>query len=150
MDTNIDTNNYYTFMYCMIHDDGFIIQGNHDYVPYGYVMQHSQNCEFCDWYNMGVIAVSNDDNDHNDNKDDNKHNDNNNINNIKIIKSVRLNYDRYDGRFIFRLYLNTLTDDKGNSIEFDNDDDCILYKWIGHIHDSINYTHTITTDFLEP
>ena len=35
-------------------------------------------------------------------------------------------------------------------MEFDNDDDCILYKWIGHIHDSINYTHTITTDFLEP
>jgi len=132
-----ENKNYYTFMYCMMHDDGFIIQGNHDYVPYGYVIQHSDKCEVCDWCNMGVIEVSND-------------NDNDVINNIKIIKSVRVNYDRYGGGFIFRLYLNTLTDVKGNCIEFDNDDDCIIYRWISHIHDSIFYTHTITNDFLEP
>ena len=141
-----ENKNYYTFMYCMMHDDGFIIQGKHDYVPDGYIMQHSDKCEVCDWCNMGVIEVSNDNNNDNDNDNDN---DNNNTDNIKIIKSVRVNYDIYGGGFIFRLYLNTLTDVKGNCIEFDNDDDCIVYRWIVHIYDSINYTHTITNDFLE-
>lgn len=140
METQIEKQNQntntFTFMYCMMHDDGFIIQGNHDYVPEGYVMQHSTQCEVCDWCNMGVIDVNN--------------------NKINIIKTLRLDYDRYGGGFIFRLYLGTLTDDKGNSINFDNDDneynedDFILYKWIEHIYDSIIYTHTITSEFLEP
>lgn len=120
-----ENKNYYTFMYCMMHDDGFIIHGNHDYVPAGYVMQHSQNCEICDWCNMGVIELNSDE--------------------ITVIKSVRINYDRYGGGFIFRLYLGTLTNDKGKYITFNNDDDdFILYQWIEYIND------TITSEYLEP
>ena len=133
METQNYNTNTFTFMYCMMHDDGFIIQGNHDCVPEGYVMRHSTQCEFCDWCNMGVVEVNNDE--------------------INIINTVRVNYDRYGGGFIFRLYLGTLTDDKGNSINFDNDDNednFILYKWIEHIYDSLIYTHTITSEFLEP
>ena len=119
----------FTFMYCMIHDDGFIIQGNHDYVPYGYVIQHSQNCDSCDWYNMGVIKINDVNNDE-----------------ITVIKTVRLNYDRYGGGFTFKNYLNTLTDDKGKYIDINNDseDDCILYQWIQYINDNLEY------EFLEP
>ena len=113
-DDTTKTNDTFTFMYCFMHDDGFIIQGNHDYVPYGYVMQHSQTCECCDWYNMGVIEIKNDE--------------------ITVIKSVRVNYDRYGGGFIFRLYIGTLTDDKGKYIDLE--DDCILYQWIEYINDT--------------
>ena len=114
-------NNTFTFMYCRMHDDGFIIEGNHDYVPEGYVMQHSDKCESCDWYNMGVIEINN--------------------NEIDIIKSLRVNYDRYGGRFTFGHYIGTITDDKGKYI--DVDDDFIIYQWIEHINDNI------TSDFLE-
>ena len=48
----------YTFIYCMMHDDGLIIQSNHPYVPEGYIMQHCNNCESCDWYNIGVIRYN--------------------------------------------------------------------------------------------
>ena len=102
---------YYSFFYCMMHDDGFIINGNHDYVPEGYIMQHSHICESCDWYNMGVIIS-------------------NGIS-IEIIESVRLNYDIYAGGFEFRGYTDTLTNEKGEDIYMDKNS--VLYKWIDSI-----------------
>jgi hypothetical protein len=142
METLSQNNTTFTFMYCMMHDDGFIIQGNHDCVPEGYDMKHSTQCEVCDWCNMGVVEVKVKNNEVKNNKVKN--------NDITIIKTVRLNYDRYGGGFIFRLYIGTLTDDKGNSIHFDNEhnddddeDNCILYQWIDYIND------TMTSEFLE-
>jgi len=45
---------------------------------------------------------------------------------FEIIERVRVEYDRYyGGGFIFRLYLNTLTDEKGNTVE-----DKALDSWI--------------------
>ena len=84
----------YTFIYCMLHDDGCIIKGQHAYVAEGYNMQHATTCESCDWYNMGVI---------NDQFD--------------IIEAVRLNYDLYGGGFTIGHYANTLTDAMGNPME---------------------------------
>ena len=106
---------YYTFVYCMLHDDGCIITGRHQYVPEGYVMAHSPVCAHAnaclhanacthanacnsgDWYVMGVIQF--------------------NGTNFDIIEPLRVNYDDYGGGFIFRLFTNTLTDEKGNSME---------------------------------
>jgi hypothetical protein len=94
---------YYTFVYCMLHDDGCIIKGRHQYVPEGYVMAHSPVClhaNACtpsDWYVMGVIQS--------------------NGNHFEIIEPLRVNYDDYGGGFIFRLFANTLTDEKGNTME---------------------------------
>jgi hypothetical protein len=48
---------------------------------------------------------------------------------FEIIERVRVEYDRYyGGGFIFRLYLNTLTDEKGNKVE-----DEALDRWIEEI-----------------
>ena len=100
--------NIYTFMYCMYHDCGFIIKGYHKYVPSCYYMEHSNECESCDWYNMGVILYTG--------------------SFIRVIERVRLDYSRYGGGYNFSGYINTLTDEKGNKIDID--DDSILYKWI--------------------
>ena len=89
----------------MMHDDGCIISGNHPYVPDGYSMQHSDKCESCDWYNMGVIKY--------------------NGFNFDVIENLRVDYDRYCGGFIFIGYTNTLTDENGNMIE-----NVLLDKWI--------------------
>ena len=87
---------YYTFIYCFDHDDGCIIKGRHSSVPEGYIMQHSTTCDFSDWRNMGVIQS--------------------NGSTFNVIEPVRINYDRYAGGFIFALYQDTLTDEKGNPI----------------------------------
>ena len=105
-----------------MHDDGFIIEGHHDYVPAGYSMQHSSDCESCDWCNMGFIKY-------------NVFNDCNDCNgyNIDVVKTVRVDYDIYDGGFMFCQYSNTLTDEKGICIE--NKD---LDKWIEDISKNKN------------
>jgi hypothetical protein len=97
----------YTFIYCMMHDDGCIITGNHDYVPEGYKMQHATNCESCDWYNMGIIT-----------------------NKFDIIKAVRINYDRFGGGFTFAHYVDTLTDETGNTLVNE-----VLDDWIRDIYE---------------
>lgn len=99
------TETYYTFIYCMIHDDGCIIRGNHSYVPNGYIMQHSTECESCDWYNMGVIKY--------------------NGSNFDIVKNLTVDYDKYGGGFTFSCYTNTLTDENGKIIENE-----LLDTWI--------------------
>ena len=96
----------YTFFYCMMHDEGCIITGKHDYVPAGYVMQHDTNCKSCDWYNMGIIN-----------------------NKFKVIMGVRINYERYCGGFTFGHYINTLTDTRGNPLKNE-----ALDNWIREIY----------------
>ena len=100
----------YTFIYCMMHDDGCIIKGQHDYVPEGYVMQHATNCESCDWYNMGIIN-----------------------NNFEVVERLRLNYERYGGGFTFGHYVDTLTDAMGNRMENKG-----LDAWLREINEAGN------------
>jgi hypothetical protein len=103
---------FYTFIYCTMHDEGCVIKGNHAYVPDGYSMQHSTECKWCDWTTMGIIQYDND----------------NDKDNFEIIQTVRINYDKYCGGFMFRFYTDTLTDEKGNSLE-----NKVLDKWIEEI-----------------
>ena len=98
-----------TFIYCTKCDDGIMIEGHHDYVPDNYQMAHSTSCEYIDWNNVGVIKCEED-------------------GQIKVVERLRINYDRFCGEFHFRGYLDTLTDEKGNNLEMD--EDSILYKWI--------------------
>jgi NDP-sugar pyrophosphorylase family protein len=102
----------YTFIYCRMHDDGCIIKGSHEYVPDDYVMQHSTKCESCDWTNMGIIQF--------------------NGYAFDVIESVRVDYDRYGGEFLFIGYMNTLTDEKGNVRKND-----VLDTWIKDIANKI-------------
>jgi hypothetical protein len=95
----------------MLHDDGCVIKGYHEYVPDGYIMQHANNCESCDWYNMGVVKY--------------------NGQNINVVESVRVYYDKYAGGFSFCGYCDDITDDKGNIDEnADIDAKIILREWI--------------------
>lgn len=113
----------FTLVYCMLHDDGWMIKGHHEYVPYGYKPPHSPDninkCECCDWYMMGVISY------------DGK--------NVKIIETIRINYDRFNGGFHFCQYPCEITDEKGNYIgyeyEYDEeyDEESPLYKWFDNI-----------------
>lgn len=98
----------YTFIYCMMHDDGIIIKGNHPYIPDGYFMQHSEKCESCDWHNTGLIKY--------------------NGSNFDVVERVRVNYDKYGGGFMFIGYTKTLTDENGNIVENE-----LLDKWIENI-----------------
>jgi hypothetical protein len=102
---------YYTFIYCMMHDDGFVIKGNFPYVPEGYTMLHSNQCESCDWYNMGLIKYNGSD--------------------FDVIEKVRVDYDRYAGGFLFIGYMNTMTDENGNRQE-----DELLDKWIENVSEN--------------
>ena len=99
---------YITFIYCTHCDDGIMIEGQHDYVPDNYQMAHSTICEYIDWYNVGVIKCEED--------------------RIKVVERLRINYNMFGGGFTFRHYIDTLTDEKGNNLEMD--EDSILYKWI--------------------
>ena len=90
----------------MLHDEGCIITGKHNYVPEGYAMQHATNCKWRDWHNMGVIDA-----------------------NFKVIIGVRINYDRYCGGFTFGHYVNTLTDEMGNPLKNE-----ALDTWIREIY----------------
>lgn len=105
----------YSFVYCMKHDDGFVVTGYHpNGPPEGYSMPclpssceaHERKCDWCDWHTMGVIQF--------------------NDSNFEIIQSVRINYDRYGGGFIFGLYVDTLTNEKGEFIE----NNAALNEWI--------------------
>jgi hypothetical protein len=101
----------FTLFYCMWHDDGFILAGNHISVPFGYVTRHSNKCNWCDWYKMGVIQA--------------------NGTTFDVIERVRVDYDTYyGGGFKFCMYENTLTDEKGNAIENE-----LLDTWIREINE---------------
>ena len=99
---------YYTFIYCITHDDGCVIKGNHHHVPGNYSMIHSHLYDSCEWNNMGVIL------------DDGEF--------IDIIKQVRINYDKFGGKFKFNYYIDILTNELGYYLHIDKN--TVLYNWI--------------------
>ena len=92
---------YYTFIYCMFHDDGCIIEGNHQCIPAGYCMAHSDRCDYGNWYIMGVIACTETSTAETD---------------IKVVYRVRINYNPYNGLFPFIGYKNSLTNVLGEAL----------------------------------
>jgi hypothetical protein len=101
---------YYTFFYCYIHDDGWIIRGRHACVPEGYQHEHAHNCDWGDWHNQGIIVT------------------NRESGIMDIVEEVRLDYDRFGGGFVFALYQDTLTDETGKKLNMD--DHPKLKEWI--------------------
>jgi hypothetical protein len=97
----------FTFFYCMLHDDGFMIEGHHSYVPEGYVMAHSDKCDVCDWCQMGVISHTSYD----------PTTTFGSTNAFEILEPVTFDYDRYGGGYTFRMYEQTLTDVKGCPVD---------------------------------
>jgi len=112
---------YYSFFYCMLHDDGWIIEGIHKSIPCNYTIIHANNCEPCDWCNMGIISYNGD--------------------SVDVLKTVRINYDIYNGNFLFCQYINCITDAYGNCIKLD--EHSFLYKWI----DILSFNNT--NEFLD-
>ena len=112
----------YTLFYCMIHDCGCLIKGNHDYTPEGYKMEHATNCaincDTSDWYNMGMISYDGTE--------------------VSIIKQVRINYERYGGGYQFHMYADDITDEIGQSIIMDEDSP--LVKWFEEVN---NYSKSV-------
>uniref|UniRef100_A0A6C0IHZ2 Uncharacterized protein n=1 Tax=viral metagenome TaxID=1070528 RepID=A0A6C0IHZ2_9ZZZZ len=98
----------YTFVYCQMHDDGCLIKGQHEYVPEGYKMAHSDKCANCDWYVEGVISYDGI--------------------NIKILEDIRIDFSRYGGEYYFHMYASAITDELGNTIILDEDSD--IFQWI--------------------
>ena len=122
MSKNNDFTNFtdYTLIYCMMHDEGCVIKGHHDYVPYPYDMQHSSKCESCDWYEMGVISY--------------------NGKEIKIKKDIRVDYSRYGGGYQFNMYNDSFTNEVGKPIIFDEESP--IYVWFETVS---SYTDTFDT-----
>ena len=83
---------YYTFFYCKRHDDGLVILGNHLYLPENYLIDHSNKCDSSDWQNTGIIKY--------------------NGYTFDIIEPVRINYDLFNGGFMFSYYKENIIDDK--------------------------------------
>ena len=83
---------YNTFFYCKKHDDGLVISGKHLYLPEDKLIDHSNTCETYDWTNVGIIKY--------------------NGYNFDIIEPVRINYDIFNGGFMFSYYKANLKDEK--------------------------------------
>ena len=103
------SNEFFTLFYCMQHDDGFIVRGKHSYLPEGYSIRHFDACDWADCCKVGMIRSNN--------------------STFDVIERVRVNYDRYAGGFIFRGFINTLTDEQGSTIE-----NTLLDEWIEQIY----------------
>ena len=107
----------FTFFYCMLHDDGFIIEGQHSYVPEGYVMPHSDNCEACDWCQMGVICHTTVFYPDAFGSTSFGSTSFGSTNAFEILEPITFDYDRYAGGYTFRMYEQTLTDVKGCPVD---------------------------------
>jgi hypothetical protein len=89
----IQSNKIYTFIYCVIHDDGYVTRGNYNTIPKKFYKKTNQcgSCA-CDLVSMGIIK---------DNGDD-----------FEIIKPVQFNYDMYGGGFKFEYFFHSISDDR--------------------------------------
>jgi hypothetical protein len=109
---------YYTFVYCDKHKEGFMIKGHHENVPDAYMMSHLNECDKTSWLMAGII--------HYDGSDE-----------VKVIKSIRLTYnddeiEDGDGKcFRFLDYRNLLTDEIGEKISIPTNSP--LYEWFNTI-----------------
>jgi len=92
---------YYSFFYCYLHDDGWIIRGRHNSVPHGYKHKHADNCDWSDWHNQGIVVT-------------------NKGGGMDIVEEVRMDYDRFGGGFTFAHYQDTLTDETGKPLDMND------------------------------
>jgi hypothetical protein len=89
---------YYIFLYCTIHDDGFIIKSENTEIPADYNYNITCKCEgseFCDFIYNGMISYDGI--------------------NIKEIDSILRNYEKFGGGFKFKYYKRYFEKESGIS-----------------------------------
>ena len=78
---------YHIFLYCIIHDDGFVIESNKSDIPEDYNIKcKCDGSNLCDFIYNGMLYIKEID--------------------IKEIDPILLNYDKYGGNFKFEYYKN--------------------------------------------
>ena len=97
-------NEYYTFIYCMNHDDGIIIKSDEKYIDYENI--ECPGSKLCNFHNTGILSY--------------------NGKCINTIKSVQKNFDIYGGGFKFKYFMKNLMDINGNDLNIN--DENILFK----------------------
>ena len=93
---------YYSFIYCTLHDQGFIVRGVHRYgLPENFKNTVcNASCEDCDWMNKGIVCTDGI--------------------SVKIVKHVETNYnEQYGGGFTFRM-LSDILDENGDQLKMEN------------------------------
>ena len=90
-------NNYYTFMYCYLHNSGFIIHGKHERLPNNYTMLPDYNCGCGSWYFKDIFMRIN-------------------KGEIEHIENILENSSRVWGGHSFLIYMDKLTDEIGNKL----------------------------------
>jgi hypothetical protein len=101
--TNMAKKTYYSFMYCTLHDQCFIVSGEHRYS----LPSHFKNtvchgsCENCDWTNKGIVSIDGI--------------------LVNIVKPVETNYnEQCGGNFEFNM-ISDILDENGDELEMNND-----------------------------
>ena len=85
-------NNYYTFMYCYLHNSGFIIHGKHERLSNNYTMLPDYNCGCGSWYFKDIFMRIN-------------------KGEIEHIENILENSSRVWGGHSFLIYMDKLTDE---------------------------------------
>jgi hypothetical protein len=103
---------YYTFIYCLYHDDGYIYKSNKIYSDYKSYC--GTNCESkCDLSVMGILSYDE----------------------IKINEIQKINkcYNRYGGGFKFKYYLKNIIDENDNNLDIEECSELKKYLNIDNI-----------------
>ena len=99
----VDKKTYYSFMYCTLHDQGFIVSSSHRHGLSDNFKNRvcNSSCEHCDWINKGIVCLDKI--------------------SVKVIKPVETNYnEQYGGGFTFNM-ISDIVDENGNQLEMKND-----------------------------
>lgn len=101
LDNMADSKIYYSFMYCRLHDQGFIVRGSHKYgLPDNFKNTVcNASCDDCDWMNKGIVCVDGI--------------------SVKVIKPIETNYnEQHGGGFTFAM-VSDILDENGNELEME-------------------------------
>jgi hypothetical protein len=119
-------NMHYTFMYCVEHHHGCMVQGWHKTIPDGFKLLNSPHSNDTHrWVSMGVIYYTHYLNDA-EIPDD--------VPSVAIVQTTKITYDSYEGSdFKFHHYREYVTNEKGQELYLD--EETPLYKWFDDISD---------------
>ena len=96
---------YYIFIYCLKHDDGYVIKSDSPKIPLNYKIISEHNCSLDDWIYTGILDYDS--------------------TNFEQVMPILKDYKKYNGGFYFEFYINNITDENGNFI-----DDKKIKQWI--------------------
>jgi len=97
----VDNKTYYSFMYCTLHDQGFIVRGSYRYglPPNFNNTVCGASCENCDWTNKGIVCIDGI--------------------SVMVDTPIETNYnEQYGGGFTFNM-ISDILDENGNELEME-------------------------------